>query len=486
MSVFHELLGEAQPNYINDVRKGLIYLLEMLGEAPYADVDKASFADRTLDLLTAGQPALGAMIKLCELNWWCGLPIADATYGRMGVLARATACEMLGGVRLPDETPDPAALRAHTVFAGVFRNELHSPTRGAIAYARTLAGLPDTDAVDVLHGGPMTPALQAHADAALGPLAAKVRFREVIDDDDTLLIEAIQARPRIYHLWCEHALVLYPSLLSLFGATVNFVCGDTAPAQFSDVYWFCHEPERIEEQWTARGTPRAFIDNYRQMRSLFYTPFAPRRARTREELGFGPDDIVLATVGNRLGVDLDESYVEGMAATVLQDPRLTWLFVGPLQDYWISALGSVLGDQFRHVSFDDDLTSLLAHVDVFVNPFRAGGGNTAVMAMQAGSVVLTRGDVGDVPVLVPPAHWAPDAEAYFERLRELIDDPALRDAWRAEQGAFLGRMLDKAHVEQELGDLCRLAFDRFRARSPARLGTILGLPEHGAARTARA
>lgn len=473
LSVLDTLMAEAQPNYVGSVSECLLYLVETLGQEPFAGIGKEEFTDRALDAVIPGEGALGVATWLCQLNWWCGLPISDEAYGRIGAIARASIGQAMRAIQVPDWPPNPKALRAHTVFAGAFMGVLHSPTRGAIAYARALASQPNTDAVDVLHAGAMSPQLQEHAAEALGPLAAKVRFREVIEGDDSFLVEAIQGWPRTFHIWCEPTFSLYPSLLSLFGPTVYFVCGDAVPVQYSDVYWFCHQPEYIAEQWGRRGTPQAFVDNYRQMQSLFYTPFTPQRTRTRDELGFGPDDIVLATVGNRLGVDMCQTYVDGMAAIVLQDPRLKWLFVGPLQDYWISALESVLGDQFSHISFDNDLPSLLAHVDIFANPFRAGGGNTAVMAMQVGAVVLTRGDVGDVPVLVPPAHWMPDAATYFERLSAMVDDPAQRDAWRAEQGAFLDGMLDPKRVGRELGEVCRLAFERFRARSPVRLDKIL-------------
>src|SRR5690242_12772870 len=88
MSVFDQLIGETQPNYVNAVADGLLYLIKLLGEETFANVGKDEFTDRVLDLLTPGDPALTAMMRLCELSWWSGLHISDDAYGRMGEIAR--------------------------------------------------------------------------------------------------------------------------------------------------------------------------------------------------------------------------------------------------------------------------------------------------------------------------------------------------------------------------------------------------------------
>jgi hypothetical protein len=95
------------------------------------------------------------------------------------------------------------------------------------------------------------------------------------------------------------------------------------------------------------------------------------------------------------------------------------------------------------------------------------------MAMEAGCVVLTRGDLGDVPAFVPAHHRAHDAASYFEQLAALVDDADLRATWRAEQAALIGRFLDPQGFEAELAQLSQLAFERFRARTPVQLAPVL-------------
>jgi hypothetical protein len=194
-------------------------------------------------------------------------------------------------------------------------------------------------------------------------------------------------------------------------------------------------------------------------------------------MGFRDDEVIIATVGNRLGVDMDQAFVDGVAGAVLADPKLRWVLVGGLQDYWVDAFTQGLGDQFRHIAYDDDLPGLLALTDIFANPFRSGGGNTAILAVDAGSTVLTRGDLGDVGAFIPAGHRSPDTEAYFADLAALVADPTLRAARLAEQQALLARRCDQDRFAEELKGAVEIAWRRFAKRTPGRLEPLFGAPE---------
>lgn len=88
-------------------------------------------------------------------------------------------------------------------------------------------------------------------------------------------------------------------------------------------------------------------------------------------------------------------------------------------------------------------------VDVFANPLRTGGGNSANLALGAGAAVLTLGE-GDVSALVPDSFAASDADEYFRYLGFLMDAPELLAAVKAEQGAHNARMRDQGVFLKEI------------------------------------
>ncbi len=480
MSVLDEIQADAQPGYAPSVAVILERLRQALGEAAFAGVAKSDFGLHAVRLIEASTHPSGVKLQLVSdissLNWWCGLQPGDAFSAALAALARRTYYQEAQAI--PDQlhSVDPAALRSHAVFVGRLLDLRHSPTRGAFDYLRALACDPDNQCVDVFHAGILSPELEAYAQARLGKAFGKVSFVS-IEADLNFLAKAVGRGPRTFHFWCEEPFFIHISLAALVGPTVMFTCGDAAPVQFADVYWYCQEPAYIEGLWRRLGAPPAFASAYRKLDSAPFPSPAPVRRRGRSDFGFRPEETVIVTVGNRLGVDMDQAFVDGMGALVLSDPAIRWVLVGWMQPFWIEAFESVLGAQFTHIPYDDDLMGLLEVCDIFANPFRAGGGTTAIMAIDAGAVVMSRGDLGDVGAFTPSHHLTMDVEAYFASLGALVRDKAFRAARLAEQQALLARRLDQDNFARELKELVGLAFTRFAARLPTPLETIFAQPQ---------
>ena len=184
------------------------------------------------------------------------------------------------------------------------------------------------------------------------------------------------------------------------------------------------------------------------------------------ELGFNESDIILTSVGNRLGTEITEEFIDGLCPIILNDKNVRWLAIGPLQDYWVETFISVLGEQFIHVSYDSDLPSLMENVDIFVNPFRAGGGMSAAIAIDAGAVVLGRGDFGDAMSITPYDHRKIGISDFFDKLQELIENLNLRNIWKKEQKEYLEFYADPRNFQNYLENLIDIAHDRYKNRHP--------------------
>lgn len=484
MDVFEQVLADCQPGYLPQVKFILERLGTELGVQAFDEVDKSTFVPHATVLLASARshPALKLEMigNLMSLSWWCGLPLTGKAEGALSALARRTCFELVRNVGERPAAADPAARRHHAVFVGPLVNSLHSPTRGAFDYVRALASDPDNSHVTMFYDGVLSPELEAYAAERLARFARKVRLVGK-EGNRGFVGEALAAGPSTFHFWCERPFKIHIPLLALLGPTVMFTCADSPPVHFSDVYWYCQDPEYMAALWRERGAPETFAANYVQTESAPFHGPAPVVGRNRSDLGFGSDETVIVTVGNRLAAELDQPFVDGMGALVLRNPQVRWNVVGDLPDYWVAAFETVLGAQFSYTPYDPDLAGRLASADIVANPFRAGGGNAAVMAVQAGAVVVTRGDMGDVRAFVPADHRARDSEAYFSALQDLVASPLLRVAWLEEQRALLARRLDQELFARELKSLVRLAYDRFAKRTPTEVEAVFAQPTGGAA-----
>lgn len=158
------------------------------------------------------------------------------------------------------------------------------------------------------------------------------------------------------------------------------------------------------------------------------------RARIREGLGIGPEEVVVATIAN---FRAQKAYGDLLAAArVVLDAGLDVRFVavgqGPLEGVVRAEHERLmLGDRFLLLGFRDDATTVLAGADIFTLASTYEGFPVALMeALAVGlPVVATRvGGVGQAVrhgvegFLVPPGR--PDLLA--AALVEVVSDPALR------------------------------------------------------------
>ena len=257
MSLMDELRAGAQPGYEQPVADAVEFLHEHLGGAIYEGVDTEAFADRVLDAVLAcaagPEHKLLCLRSLAALAWWCDLKLPDAFQGRLAAGGRAICRKVADTVQVRMPRAHPDALKAHAVFVGDLPGLYHSPTLGAIEYVRALLSDREVERVVVFHSGVLS--------AAVGDLArsrwnaAAGRLQLVSTSDGDYLNQAIQEGPFTYHFWCEPQLALHVGLLSLFGPSVMFTCADAAPAQFADVYWYCHEEAYVAGLWGRQGAP---------------------------------------------------------------------------------------------------------------------------------------------------------------------------------------------------------------------------------------
>lgn len=478
MTITDFLLAEAQPNYTAQVASIATRWEAMLPNDFAVGLDNDNFISRLADQIESGPFADDEVVQLISdlwsLTWWRGPKIDDDCSRR--IIGRAVSIfrNVFDRPNLPQPTVARSkARKEHSVFVGTLQDPLHSPSRGAIDYVAVLAMDPAVERIDIYYSGSITPRLQAYIDERIG---ASIRRRGIrffcVDVVEDLLSEVVGRGACTFHFWCEPALSPWIGLMSLFGPTVMFVCGDEAPVQYADVYWYYHQPDYVTERWARRGAPQSFIKNYVYSQSGpddWHGPVAPR---LREQYGWHDGNFIIASVGNRLGIDLDEAFVTGIETILRNRPECVWLVVGTLPEHLISAFEQGFGLQFCHINFEPALSELMTVVDLFANPFRPGGGNSANMALRAGSAVLTLNE-GDVATLVSPDYRAENQGDYFEKMFLLVEDDQVAAAWKFGQQNYFKNLVDQDLFLSSLRGMVSLAFSRFADRRGIPLSLII-------------
>jgi hypothetical protein len=187
-------------------------------------------------------------------------------------------------------------------------------------------------------------------------------------------------------------------------------------------------------------------------------------APCRRQLGLAQDDVVLVTVGARLGQEIAGDWAARMAALLAPPSRLVWLLVGGAGDV-PEALRDVDPARLRCLAHRHDLRAVLRCCDIYLNPPRLGGGFSVAEAMaEALPAIAFAGSDGGNKL---GDHAVETTEAYFARLRALIDRPDMRMAAGAAMRDLFDATLDLARSSPSLLEAAGVARDLFQIRCAA-------------------
>lgn len=179
-----------------------------------------------------------------------------------------------------------------------------------------------------------------------------------------------------------------------------------------------------------------------------FEPPARTQALTRAQFGIPEDAFVFAVAGMRLGLDVDEAFLDLMRDIRARRPDAHFVFIGEFDGY-DERIGA-LADGASFIGFHSDILSAYALCDAYINPTRKGGGSAIVHALSAGLPALSVafGDAYEAVRGLPPladydalAHaacaLAERGETYDAYVRQVAEiAPTLRG-----KGAVVARLL---------------------------------------------
>jgi hypothetical protein len=317
----------------------------------------------------------------------------------------------------------------------------HSTTRIALEYARALA-----------HGGKRSVLL---ANTELFPQQNEAPVNNAFianrmpDSPDSISRLDYEGSGFIY--WRANEIAFSVSKIKKAILTVDAYCPSVVFAQgdwnmVADVlarkYPVVHVPSL---RGAAMGHAHAYLYPEREVSADSYSPMANQRGEYHgytympivptasvdvpaRATGIPKDALVFAVVGSRLPDELDASFAQVVEAILKSNKKAHVAIVCPDYDRQLnSVLSKKLARRVHTFDWQDDLGAFYRTCDVYLNPFRQGGGISAYLAMREGLPVLSLGDC-DLENYLGRELCVSDKATYEERALSLANDSQAREA----------------------------------------------------------
>jgi glycosyltransferase involved in cell wall biosynthesis len=224
-----------------------------------------------------------------------------------------------------------------------------------------------------------------------------------------------------------------------------WLAADKAKMEFPDQSWTPYFP-----------SPQAVHYPYRIKLRPEGRPF------TRHELGLDSNAVVLISVGDGLVADITQEWANLMLAFLQKNRHVQWLLLGGAGKLPTSLVNRA-PSQIRALAHHSGVQEICRCCDIFVNPPRMGGGFSVATAMAGGlPVVAYSGSDGGDKVAT---FAVPDHEAYFARLVNLMNDPALRKKQGTAMQALFHETLDLDSAAPALINACRQTLESYARRT---------------------
>ena len=113
---------------------------------------------------------------------------------------------------------------------------------------------------------------------------------------------------------------------------------------------------------------------------------------TRTELGLPEDKFLIAVVGNRLFIDVNQELAQVMRRIIEKMPNAVFVIIGKddgIRQYFEE---KIFDGHIVYFGFSNDLIGVYQVLDLYLNPKRAGGGFSSGMALRAELPVITLPD----------------------------------------------------------------------------------------------
>lgn len=295
------------------------------------------------------------------------------------------------------------------IITGQFLGMLHAPTRNVIDYAISLKNLGKDvliiNSTDMNRNSsiPLCNAFEANFISEYNKINQMKFGNNSFDFYQTKVYmpnikEINKIINKIYAFNPEFILSigdcnLTADLCNEFIDVVTIPCGSRLPT-YCKGYWAL--PRKILSQ------DKPFIEkgnmNKDKVFSIHYAFMKKNKTHQYERKNFGlnKNHFVLAVVGNRLDLEVDEKFLEKIEYIICKIPQVFILFIGKYKNYYdIIKEYPILQNKTKYIGFKKDIQSVYSICNCYLNPRRKGGATSAAEAMLEGLPIISE-KFGDV------------------------------------------------------------------------------------------
>ena len=110
---------------------------------------------------------------------------------------------------------------------------------------------------------------------------------------------------------------------------------------------------------------------------------------TRLELGLPQEKFLVAVVGNRLDIEIDQEFVQVMRQILLAHSEVMFVIIGLVEKLPEYLNDKIFQNRVYYLGYCRDLIGTYSVLNLYLNPRRIGGGWSSAIALAAGIPVLT-------------------------------------------------------------------------------------------------
>lgn len=176
---------------------------------------------------------------------------------------------------------------------------------------------------------------------------------------------------------------------------------------------------------------------------------------SRSDFGLPESGDLFAVVGNRLDVEVADSFLDLADAVLDRLPNAVFVFAGAVSGLPARLAARRHGGRLLSLGHVADVRALYRLATAFVNPIRQGGGGSAAFALAEGLPVVTMG--GDVAAVAGAAFTVGDPEGVAEACVALATDADLRARRSKAARARFVEIGDRTASARRLLDYCQEA-----------------------------
>jgi len=146
----------------------------------------------------------------------------------------------------------------------------------------------------------------------------------------------------------------------------------------------------------------------------------------RDILGFPVGAKIALIVGLRLQTECRDGFLSILETAAQRHANLHFVFAGPMKETetWLKRYPH-LNKKSKFLGFQDDVLYVTRACDLYINPFRQGGGTSAIYAMSAGVPVVSMAQ-GDVAEIFGKEECAATEADYVALLDDCVNDTDVR------------------------------------------------------------